>query len=120
MIQYRVIAFVLTSLVFFSAHAQLYINEWMASNSSVINDPDFGESSDWIEIYHVGIDTADLSGYFLSDNLDNPEKWAFPSGTKLAPGDFLLIWADGRDSLLHTNFGLTREGEEIGLFDPSG
>ena len=91
----------------------------MASNSSVIDDPDFGDSGDWIELYNEGNDTVDLIGYFLTDNLENPDKWVFPSA-KIAPAGFLLIWADRADTALHTNFGLTREGEAIGLFSPSG
>ena len=98
------------------SNAQVYINEWMSSNSSVISDPDFDESGDWIELFNDNNDTLDLTGHFLSDNFDEPTKWVFPPNTKIAPNDFLLIWADGENTGLHSNFKLTKDGEEIGLY----
>jgi len=99
------------------ANAQVYINEWMSSNSSVISDPDFDESGDWIELFNDFNDTINLTGHFLSDNFNEPTKWAFPPNTKIPPNDFLIIWADGENTGLHSNFKLTKDGEEIGLYD---
>ncbi|MFT5764320.1 MAG: hypothetical protein ACI8VT_003066 [Saprospiraceae bacterium] len=98
--------------------AQIYINEWMSSNSSTIVDPDFDETGDWIEIFNDYNTELDLSGYFLSDNLKNPAKWRFPQNTIVAANDFLLVWADGAETGLHTNFKLSKEGEEIALSNP--
>lgn len=97
--------------------AQVYINEWMSSNSSTIADPDFDETGDWVEIFNDLNDTLDLSGYFLTDDFGEPAKWRFPQNTKIAPNGFLLVWADGADTGLHTNFKLTKDGEEIGFFN---
>jgi len=112
--------FLLLGLAYFflpQTNAQVYINEWMSSNSSVISDPDFDESGDWIELFNDYNDSLDLTGYFLSDNFNNPTKWTFPANTKIPPNDFLLIWADGEDIGLHSNFKLTKDGEEIGLYN---
>lgn len=105
-------------LGFFSqtVFCQLYINEWMASNSSVISDPDFDETGDWIEIFNDYNDPIDISGYFLTDNFGEPTKWTIPTGTILESNSYLLIWADGKNSGIHTSFKLTKEGEEIGLY----
>ncbi len=100
-----------------SIFAQLYINEWMASNSSVISDPDFDDTGDWIELFNDYNDPIDISGYFLTDNFGEPTKWNFPSGSIIDANSFLLIWADGRDTGLHAAFKLTKDGEEIGLYD---
>lgn len=97
--------------------AQLVINEFMAANSSTINDPDFDESADWIELYNASNEEVDLTNHFLTDNLSEPNKWAFPAGTFIASHGFLMIWADGKNIGLHTSFKLSAEGEEIGLFD---
>ena len=35
-----------------TVYGQLYINEWMASNSSVISDPDFDDTGDWVELFN--------------------------------------------------------------------
>jgi hypothetical protein len=95
----------------------LYINEFMASNSSTIAD-EFGEYDDWIELYNGGDAPVWLGDKYLTDNLNNPQKWALPDIT-MAAGEFLLVWADGQtqQGALHTNYKLDKDGEEIGLFD---
>ncbi len=103
-----------------SVYGQIHINELIASNSSNLKDPDFGDTGDWIELYNSSEEIYDLSGHFLSDNLADSTKWAFPNATKINPKSFLLIWADGKDIGLHSNFKLTKAGEEIGLFSPEG
>ena len=39
-------------------------------------------------------ETIVLTGLYLSDSAKNPRKWSFPDGTKMAPRDYLIIWAD--------------------------
>lgn len=94
----------------------LFINEFMASNSTVIADP-FGEYDDWIEIYNDDAQAVWLGDKYLSDNLANPDKWQLPDYT-LAPGEFVLIWADDDSSQgpFHTTYKLAQEGEQIGIF----
>ncbi len=96
------------------------INEFMSSNQSTIADED-GDFSDWIEIYNGDINAVNLEGFYLTDNADIPDKWAIPAVTIL-PGDYLLIWASGKDktdpaSPLHTNFSISAAGEELLLSD---
>ncbi len=71
------------------------INEIMSSNSSAVADDD-GDYSDWIELYNDGQETVQLKDWGLSDNYDNPFKWVFPEHS-LEPGEFLLIWASGKN-----------------------
>ncbi|MFC1762112.1 lamin tail domain-containing protein [Planctomycetota bacterium] len=116
--------------------ATVVINEIMASNASTIADMvDFDDYTDWIELYNDHSESVDLSGYYLTDDLDDPVKWEIPAGTTIAPYGYLIIWADGYDSgigytyprgywpwesfitrNLHTNFKLSSLGEELGLF----
>ena len=110
--------FCVNMLIAISANGQLRINEFMASNATEVVDPDFGENADWVEIYNAGYAPADLSGYYLTDNLSNPDKWQIPSKTIIPSKGFLLIWTDGMDTLLHASFKLAMEGEEIGLVSP--
>jgi hypothetical protein len=102
----------------------LRINEFMASNNSVYEDPDNpGEYSDWIEIYNAGDETIDMSGMYLTDNLENPTQWQIPGGVSLTSGAYLVILADLLDyqgTALHTNFKLGVGGEQIGLFHSNG
>jgi len=93
------------------------INEFMAKNDHGIQD-EHGSCEDWVEIYNPGSEPVDLAGRFLTDDLSNTIKWAFPP-IILAAGEFLIVWCDDEPSEgpLHTNFKLSASGEEIGLFD---
>ncbi|MBC8472906.1 MAG: lamin tail domain-containing protein [Planctomycetes bacterium] len=109
----------------YSAEVPLVINEFMASNSSEIRDPQ-GQYEDWIEIYNYGNDAIDIGGLYLTDNLSAPTKWRIPDGKPatitISARGYLLIWADNdiADSGLHANFKLSASGEEIGLFENDG
>jgi len=110
-------------LMFFSfsdAKAQLFINEFMASNTGVVVDPDYKQSADWIEIFNSGNSPIDLGGYFLTDNFSKPTKWMIPSGVQIAAHGYLVFWADNMNTGQHTNFALSASGEQIGLSNSSG
>ena len=101
---------------------RLIINEFIADNSSCNLDPDYNNFSDWIEIFNSGTNAVSLDGYYLTDDLTDTNKWSFPSGAEIDPDNFLLVWADNMDtkSALHSNFKLSGDGEEIGLYNSSG
>ena len=103
--------------------AQVYINEYSAANLDDHLDNYF-ENEDWVELYNVGSQTVDLSGYFLSDNINNPDKWEFPAGITIDPGEYLLIYCSDRDEVvgnnIHAGFKLTQTKQEyVILSDPS-
>ncbi len=97
----------------------IVINELMPNNTKSITDPQ-GEHDDWIELHNLSDDEGNLSNMFLSDNANNPRKWAFPENTFLPPHGYLIVWAD-EDSKdrpgLHANFKLSRRGEIVMLID---
>lgn len=103
-----------------ATHGQIVINELMASNAATIEDPDFGSNADWIELYNQSPSSFDLSGFYLSDNMDDPFKWQIPTGTIVEGERHILFWADGKDTSNHCNFKLSKDGEKIGLFSPVG
>jgi len=72
----------------------LYISEFMAVNDSALMDQDC-QYSDWIEIINAGQTTADLTGWYLTDDPAVPDKWAFPS-VQLPVGRMLTVFASGR------------------------
>lgn len=98
-----------------STFGQVYINEFMASNASTIKDPDYNDDVDWIELYNEGNSAVNLTGYYLTDNRNKPDKWKIGNITIESKG-FVLFWADSRDSITHTSFNLSASGEQIGLF----
>jgi hypothetical protein len=95
----------------------LFINEFMADNEKTVAD-DHGNYSDWIEIYNGDNKDVNLGDMYLTDNFGIPDKWQLPA-INIAPGGFALFWADGSPALgeYHASFKLSKEGEEIGLFD---
>jgi hypothetical protein len=109
----------------YGAAETVVINEFMASNSGQIRDPQ-GQYDDWVEIYNYGTDTVDLAGMYLTDDLSFPAKWRIagdsPNATIVSAGGYLLIWADNNieDRGLHANFKLDAAGEEIALFGADG
>jgi len=98
------------------AHAQIVINEVCASNSQVILD-DFGQSSDWIELYNTSNTDISIKGWFITDNLNDFQKWRIPDVSIPANG-YQLIFANNEDTWLQlpsTNFKLSSAGETISL-----
>ncbi len=95
----------------------LLINEFLVSNDSV-NQDETGAYEDWVEIINPNPTEVSLAGYYLSDNLDNPTRWAFPASAVIEANGFLLIWCDNdvEDGPLHTNFKLSAGGESIGIY----
>lgn len=89
----------------------------MASNATVHADIDFGNFSDWIEIYNNSDQDINLTGYYLSDDYTNLFMWSFQSGTVVPAHDFLLVYADGFGHGNHTNFKLEKDGEILWLVD---
>ena len=108
----------------------------MASN--VITYPemyDFDDYTDWIELYNPSATSYSLDGIFLTDNLEDPLKWKIPDGTVINAEGYLIIWADDYNESpgqvytrpywpwddfttqhYHTNFKLSKTGEQLGLF----
>ena len=106
----------------------LVINEWMADNEDAFADPADGDFEDWIELANPGLVTADLTGWFLSDDPTDPFKFQIPSGYRVLPGDLFLAWADDEvaqnnpalNDELHLPFKLAVGGESILLSAPDG
>ena len=103
------------------------INEWMADNQRFLADPADGQYEDWFELYNAGVESADLGGYYLTDDLVDKTQFQIPNGYVIPAGGYLLVWADGEPGQngagvgdLHVNFQLAKGGEAIGLYGPDG
>jgi hypothetical protein len=88
----------------------LRINELMPSNVTAWAD-NFSQFDPWIEILNTGTTSVDLATCRLSNQLAMPNLWAFPTGTVLAAGARLLVWADSQTNqsapgIPHANFSL--------------
>ncbi len=119
-----VIAFAISLTVLTnSLHAQLYINEFVASNNESFPGPQ-GDYPDWIEIYNAGSEAVMLGGYYMSDVLDDPEALyqipsTYPDSVTVPAGGFIVFYANKGEasSVLNLNFKLGSGGEQIGLWN---
>ncbi len=112
--------YTLTTQTLTTAAGDLVINEFLAGNDSTQTDQD-GEYDDWIELYNNSDEAIDLTGYFLTDDTDEPMQWTFPD-TIIGAGGYLIVWADEDEDQegLHANFRLSGDGETIVLSNADG
>ncbi len=105
----------------------LLINEFLASNSNIKPPDPQGQFDDWVEIYNFGNKAINTGGMYLTDDLNDTNKWRIPdnnpSATTIPAHGYLLIWADNdtADPGLHASFRLDADdGEDVGFFDIDG
>ena len=68
---------------------------------------------DTIEIYNPSAtETADMSDWWLSDSLANPQKYRIPAGTTIAPGGYLLF-TETQFNTGPNAFALSGNGDEV-------
>ena len=106
--------------------SQVVINEFSCSNYT-LNVA--GNNEDFVEFYNPTGTDLDLGGYFLSDNLNNVDKFEIPAGTTVPGGGYLVVMCSGEGELLtnlyvggflNTNFKINQcQGESLVFSDPS-
>ncbi|SMO60856.1 lamin tail domain-containing protein [Gracilimonas mengyeensis] len=107
------------------AHAQIKINEIVASNGSSLTDEQ-GEADDWVEIFNAGEVSVNFGGMYVTDDPEEPLKWQIPSDqsnqTTIGPGEYLVLWFDGdpEQGALHVDTKLSASGEYVILTDDDG
>lgn len=93
------------------------INE-VCANSFVTAPLRWRENIDWIELYNASEETISLTGWSMTDDESNIEKFILPD-IEIAPGAYRIIYATGEgyaDSNVFLNFKLS-VGENLYLFD---
>ena len=125
----------------FAQSPRVFINEFLASNLTTNPDMvDFDDFSDWIELYNDENTDVNIGGFYITDDFSQQLKWQIPANTIIPAKSYFLIWADGYNDVpgktyvrdwwpdnnqyttkwCHTNFQLSKGGDEIGLFDAGG
>ncbi|MGC9035452.1 MAG: lamin tail domain-containing protein [Verrucomicrobiia bacterium] len=96
------------------------INEVLAINST-LKETD-NTTPDWIELYNTSGGAVDLSGWALTDDLTQPQRFVFPQGVVIPAYGFLKILCDGNKpvSSANTGFDLKGSGGAVYLFAPGG
>jgi hypothetical protein len=97
----------------------LWLNEVLPHNMGARADAS-GEFAPWIELYNSGDVPIDLSEFFLNSIGSSPTQWAFPPGSAIGPGQYLLVWCDAETNQttqteLHAAFRLPSADGDVGL-----
>ncbi len=88
----------------------VHISELMTDNAGCPNEE--GVVCDWVELANTSGSDFDLGGFFLSDE-EGKGKYAFPAGTRIPAGGYLVVWCDpAREEGDYAPFGLKKEGGE--------
>ena len=102
-----------------SSYKRLVISEVLAVNESAVEHE--GTFPGMVELYYDGAASYDLSGMSLTDGATPPAKFVFPSGSKIMPGQYLVLYADtdAKTSGMHLGFVLNPEGGDLYLYNKS-
>jgi len=102
------------------SYRRLVINEILAVNETAYEHE--GTYPDLIELYYDGPGALNLSGMSLTDDPQRPEKFVFPAGTTMQPGDYLVLVADANTATsgIHVGFSLDADGDQVCLYDADG
>jgi spore coat protein CotH len=94
------------------------INEFLADNVNGAVDEAL-EAEDWLELYNNSSTAVSLNGIYLSDEINDLNKWKFPSGTAIPPNAYLIVWLDEDETQgpFHAKFRLKATGEALYLSD---
>ena len=94
------------------------VNEFVATGSTYVNE--FGNADDWVELYNTGTDSINFAttNYYITDDSTKPDKFVI-NALGIGPGKYLVVSCDDSNRIVtqvHTNFGLSKTGEFIGLY----
>ncbi len=108
-------------------NSAIRITEVNTANTSWLDHD--GEDPGWIELYNMGSDTADLRGYSIVENLENPRKWIIDK-LEIPPGELRTVFCSKKDLpapligletekhfRTHTNWKLEKAGGSVYLID---
>ncbi len=104
------------------------INEVSANNSIYVNE--HFKRGDWVELYNTTSEAVDVTGMYLSDEPENPQKYQIAGGmlttspaatatgmplTVIPPHGCIVVWCDKQPSVsqLHAPFKLNDDGGEL-------
>jgi hypothetical protein len=93
--------------------ATVMINEVMAHTDYFDPQHPEHESNDWIELYNAGSMSVSLNHWYLSDNIEEPRKWAISAVSIASQGRVSFDEVTGFHNPISTGFGLNKAGEQV-------
>ena len=94
----------------------LLINEVVSSNQLSLQDEIYG-SPDWIELVNASAEDLHLSAYYITDNVEAPQKAFQLPDVVLSPGEYYLLYASKKGAENCVGFSLRKSGETLTLLD---
>lgn len=96
------------------------VNSPATSPAVRINEINAAGNTDWIELHNTGATAVNIGGWLLSDD-SNPRQFAFPAGTTLGAGGYVVVHSTSSTNAgtFRSPFNLDRKGETVGLYDAS-
>lgn len=101
-----------------TGYSQLF-NEVCPSNTTVLEHETQG-FADWIEFINTSGENLNLEGWFLTNDVDMPELWAFPSVEIASEEKYVLLASEGVDDSDVFPFSLPKSGGILYLINPAG
>ena len=94
----------------------LVISEVVSSNQLSLEDEIYG-SPDWIELVNLSDAGIHLSAYYITDNVEAPQKAFQLPDVVLEPGEYYLLYASKKGGENCLGFSLKKAGETLTLLD---
>ena len=103
----------------------LWINEWMPAWT---NEDFTVVEAGWLELANSSELAIDVTGFTLTDDTNNWNKWTFPPGVRVPAGGFCVLVTDGNSVAYassasaepHTSFVLCADPGQLSLYAPAG
>lgn len=101
------------------------INE-VLSKSTILFPDNFGDPSDWVEIYNSSAEEIDLGGLYVSNDSGDPGKYMIPDNspniTTVQPYSYIVFYASSITAKgdMHFPFSLSSSGAEFGIYQNYG
>ncbi len=94
----------------------LLINEVVTSNQLSLQDEIYG-SPDWIELVNDSDQSIRLSSFYITDNVEAPQKAFQLPDVFLAPGAFYVLYGNKKGGENCIGFSLKKTGETLTILD---
>ncbi|MAF14808.1 MAG: hypothetical protein CMG93_02345 [Marinomonas sp.] len=107
------------ALVLHHTTTSVVANHLFISEVSFANN----DKQDWIELYNPSLNSVSLKGYYLSDDIEDPERFRIPFDVIVPAHGTALLYGAKAENLpldaIKLNFSLSN-GESVILTSPSG
>ena len=97
----------------------IVLNEFLANSETCCGEGLFGGGEDFIELYNIGTDAVNISGWGFGDT--ESEAMTMAPDTSIAAGAYVVLWYTGEpNGFPEVNAELSEDGEAVYVEDAVG